>query len=111
MQEPNWLTYRNDQLTGYIFGKRKTASSRLAAIIHCSHVSTIYINTYTKTGPLLGGHVFSPIWTILEIIRDNNKTKVLTKFHDDSATFVTSRVFTMKTAPSTALAAMFFNGQ
>ncbi|KAH3865359.1 hypothetical protein DPMN_028398 [Dreissena polymorpha] len=62
----------------------------------------------SKTGPLLGGHVFSPIWTIFEIIRDINTTKVLTKFHDDWAKFVTSGV---KTASSTALAARFFNGQ
>ncbi|KAH3887431.1 hypothetical protein DPMN_011448 [Dreissena polymorpha] len=48
-----------------------------------------------------GGHVFSPIWTIFELIRDINKTDVLTNFHDDWPNIVTSRVFTRKTAPPT----------
>ncbi|KAH3753633.1 hypothetical protein DPMN_188273 [Dreissena polymorpha] len=37
----------------------------------------------TKTAPPPGGHVYSPIWTIFELIRDINETNVLTKFHDD----------------------------
>ncbi|KAH3890947.1 hypothetical protein DPMN_015036 [Dreissena polymorpha] len=45
-----------------------------------------------------GGHVFSPIWTIFELVQDINKTTVLTNFHDDWAKIVTSRVFTRKTA-------------
>ncbi|KAH3789234.1 hypothetical protein DPMN_167409 [Dreissena polymorpha] len=52
-----------------------------------------------KTAPPPGGNVFSPIWTIFELIRDINKTNVLTKFHDDWAKIVTSRVFTRNTAP------------
>ncbi|KAH3733910.1 hypothetical protein DPMN_040349 [Dreissena polymorpha] len=44
--------------------------------------------------PNPGGHVFSPIWTIIELVRDINETNVLTKFHDDWANIVTSRVFT-----------------
>ncbi|KAH3812029.1 hypothetical protein DPMN_140450 [Dreissena polymorpha] len=51
-----------------------------------------------KTAPPLGGHVFSPIWTILKLVRDINETNVLTKFHDDWAKIVTSRVFTRNTA-------------
>ncbi|KAH3858436.1 hypothetical protein DPMN_101059 [Dreissena polymorpha] len=54
-----------------------------------------------KTALPTGGHVFSPIWTILEFVQDINKTNVLTKFHDDWAKIVTSRVFTRKTAPPT----------
>ncbi|KAH3858558.1 hypothetical protein DPMN_101185 [Dreissena polymorpha] len=46
-------------------------------------------------------HVFSRIWTIFELERDNNKTNVLTKFHDEWTQIVTSRVFTRKTAPPT----------
>ncbi|KAH3863932.1 hypothetical protein DPMN_026939 [Dreissena polymorpha] len=53
-----------------------------------------------------GGHFFSPIWTIFELVRDINETNVLTKFRDDWAKIVTSRVFTrvlyshiMNTAP------------
>ncbi|KAH3852981.1 hypothetical protein DPMN_095503 [Dreissena polymorpha] len=52
-----------------------------------------------KTAPPPGGHVFSPIWTIFELVRDINETNVLTKFHDDWAKIVISRVFTRNTAP------------
>ncbi|KAH3789908.1 hypothetical protein DPMN_168098 [Dreissena polymorpha] len=38
------------------------------------------------------------IWTIFELVRDINETNVLTKFHDDWAKLVTSRVFTGNTA-------------
>ncbi|KAH3871002.1 hypothetical protein DPMN_034196 [Dreissena polymorpha] len=47
----------------------------------------------------MGGHVFSPSWTIFELVRDINKTNVLNKFHDDWAKIVTSRVFTRNIAP------------
>ncbi|KAH3751316.1 hypothetical protein DPMN_185869 [Dreissena polymorpha] len=43
-----------------------------------------------KTAPPPGGHVFSLIWTIFELVRDINETNVLTKFHDDWAKIVTS---------------------
>ncbi|KAH3720051.1 hypothetical protein DPMN_062943 [Dreissena polymorpha] len=46
-----------------------------------------------KTAPPPGGHFFSPYWTIFELVRDINKTNVLTKFHDDWAK--------LKTAPPT----------
>ncbi|KAH3834443.1 hypothetical protein DPMN_107768 [Dreissena polymorpha] len=36
-----------------------------------------------------------------ELVREINKTNVLTNFHDDWAKLVTSRVFTRKTAPPT----------
>ncbi|KAH3872224.1 hypothetical protein DPMN_035439 [Dreissena polymorpha] len=54
-----------------------------------------------KNAPPTGGHVFSPIWTIFELVRDINKTNVLTKFHDDWAKIVTSRVFARKNAQPT----------
>ncbi|KAH3748852.1 hypothetical protein DPMN_183309 [Dreissena polymorpha] len=44
----------------------------------------------TATPP--GRHVFSPIWTIFELVRDINKTNVLTKFHDDWANILTSKL-------------------
>ncbi|KAH3771915.1 hypothetical protein DPMN_173244 [Dreissena polymorpha] len=44
---------------------------------------------------------FSPIWTIFKLIRDINKTNVLSNFHDDWVKIVTSSVFTRKTAPPT----------
>ncbi|KAH3806401.1 hypothetical protein DPMN_134722 [Dreissena polymorpha] len=47
-----------------------------------------------KNAPPTGGHVFSPIWTIFELVRDINKTNVLTNFHDEWTKIVTSRVFT-----------------
>ncbi|KAH3735989.1 hypothetical protein DPMN_042549 [Dreissena polymorpha] len=52
------------------------------------------IVTSRKNAPPTGGHVFSPIWTICELVRDINKTNVLTNFHDDWRKIVTSRVFT-----------------
>ncbi|KAH3708603.1 hypothetical protein DPMN_068058 [Dreissena polymorpha] len=51
-------------------------------LLQCSH----------KTAPPPGSHVFSPIWTIFELVRDINETNVLTKFHDDWAKIVTSRL-------------------
>ncbi|KAH3874676.1 hypothetical protein DPMN_037927 [Dreissena polymorpha] len=54
-----------------------------------------------KNAPPTGGHVFSPIWTIFKLVREINRTNVLTNFHDDWAKTVTSRVFTRKTAPPT----------
>ncbi|KAH3695959.1 hypothetical protein DPMN_083418 [Dreissena polymorpha] len=47
-----------------------------------------------KNAPPTGGHVFSPVMTIFKLVRDINKTNVLTNFHDDLAKIVTSRVFT-----------------
>ncbi|KAH3771916.1 hypothetical protein DPMN_173245 [Dreissena polymorpha] len=44
---------------------------------------------------------FSPIWTIFKLVRDINKTNVLSNFHDDWAKIVTSSVSTRKTAPPT----------
>ncbi|KAH3775698.1 hypothetical protein DPMN_177103 [Dreissena polymorpha] len=63
-----------------------------------------------KTVPPPGGHVFSPIWTIFELVRNINETNDLTKntapppgghvfqrtetLHEDWASNVTSTVFT-----------------
>ncbi|KAH3782147.1 hypothetical protein DPMN_160058 [Dreissena polymorpha] len=65
---------------------------------------TINLASRVKNAPPLGSHencpappggdVFSPIWTIFELVRDINITNVLTNFHDDWANIVTSRVFT-----------------
>ncbi|KAH3895150.1 hypothetical protein DPMN_019310 [Dreissena polymorpha] len=51
-----------------------------------------------ENAPPPGGHVFSSIWTIFILVRVINKTNVSTKFHDDWAKIVTSRV---NTAPPT----------
>ncbi|KAH3728292.1 hypothetical protein DPMN_054246 [Dreissena polymorpha] len=68
----------------------KNVTSRAFTCFHYIHIE--------KNAPPSGGHVFSPIWTIFELVRHINKTNVLTNFHDDWAKIVTSRVFTRKTA-------------
>ncbi|KAH3783742.1 hypothetical protein DPMN_161686 [Dreissena polymorpha] len=66
-------------------------------------IQTIFELNCQKTAPPPGGHVFSPIMTIFELVRDINKTNVLTKntaplpgghLHEDWASDVTSTVFT-----------------
>ncbi|KAH3728916.1 hypothetical protein DPMN_054879 [Dreissena polymorpha] len=69
----------------------ENVTSRVFTCFHYIHIE--------KNAPPTGGHVFSPIWTIFELVRDINKTNVLTNFHDNWAKIVTSRVFTRKTAP------------
>ncbi|KAH3827963.1 hypothetical protein DPMN_129909 [Dreissena polymorpha] len=63
----------------------KNVTSRVFPCFHFIHIE--------KTAPPPGGHVFSPIWTIFELVRDINETNVLTKFHDDWAKIVTSRPY------------------
>ncbi|KAH3802354.1 hypothetical protein DPMN_156030 [Dreissena polymorpha] len=60
--------------------------------IFLQQTGTIFKLNSQKTAPPPGGHVFSPIWIIFELVRDINKTNVLTKFHDDLANIVTSRL-------------------
>ncbi|KAH3787576.1 hypothetical protein DPMN_165702 [Dreissena polymorpha] len=64
----------------------KNVTSRVFTCFHYIHIEKNALPT--------GGHVFSPIWTILELVQDINKTNVLTTFHDDRAKIVTARVFT-----------------
>ncbi|KAH3865136.1 hypothetical protein DPMN_028175 [Dreissena polymorpha] len=71
----------------------KNVTSRVLTCFHYIHIE--------KNAPPTGGRVFSPIWTIFKLVREINKTNVLTNFHDDWAKIVTSRVFTRKTAPPT----------
>ncbi|KAH3867253.1 hypothetical protein DPMN_030379 [Dreissena polymorpha] len=78
------------QLTGTIF-----QLNSLFTCFHCIHIE--------KNVPPTGGHVFSPIWTIFELVRHINKTNVLINFHDHWAKIVTSKVFTRKTAPPTGV--------
>ncbi|KAH3884581.1 hypothetical protein DPMN_008564 [Dreissena polymorpha] len=74
------------------------ANNVTSRVFTCCHYIHVPIE---KNAPPTGGHVFSPIWTIFELVRDINKTNVLTNFHDDWAKIVTSRVFSRKTAPPT----------
>ncbi|KAH3824953.1 hypothetical protein DPMN_126813 [Dreissena polymorpha] len=71
----------------------KNVTSRVLTCFHYIHIE--------KNAPPTGGHVFSPIWTIFELVQEINNTNVLTNFHDDWTKIVTSRVFTRKTAPPT----------
>ncbi|KAH3885847.1 hypothetical protein DPMN_009846 [Dreissena polymorpha] len=71
----------------------KNSTSRVLTCFHYIHIQ--------KNTPPTGGHVISPIWTIFKLVREINKTNVLTNFHDDWAKIVTSRVLTRKTAPPT----------
>ncbi|KAH3845537.1 hypothetical protein DPMN_087818 [Dreissena polymorpha] len=84
-------SHETNVLTKFHEDWTKNVTSRVFKCLHYIHIE--------KTAPPPGGHVFSPIWTIFELIRDINKTNVLTKFHDDWAKTVTSRVFTRNTAP------------
>ncbi|KAH3825611.1 hypothetical protein DPMN_127492 [Dreissena polymorpha] len=84
-------SHETNVLTKFHEDWTKNVTSRVFKCFHYIHIE--------KTAPPPGGHVFSPIWTIFELIRDINKTNVLTKFHDDWAKIVTSRVFTRNTAP------------
>ncbi|KAH3790672.1 hypothetical protein DPMN_168877 [Dreissena polymorpha] len=53
----------------------KNVTSGVFTFVHYIHIE--------KTAPPPGGHVFSPIWTIFELVRDINETYVFTKFHDN----------------------------
>ncbi|KAH3830460.1 hypothetical protein DPMN_103704 [Dreissena polymorpha] len=80
---------------------QKTAPSPWQPFLTKFHENWAKNVTSKKNAPPTGGHVFSQIWTIFELVQEINKTNVLTNFHDDWAKIVTSRVFTRKTAPPT----------
>ncbi|KAH3819470.1 hypothetical protein DPMN_121207 [Dreissena polymorpha] len=61
----------------------KNVTSTVFTCFHYIHIE--------KNAPPTGSHVFSPIPIIFKLVRDINKTNVLTKFHDDWAKIVTSR--------------------
>ncbi|KAH3880121.1 hypothetical protein DPMN_004034 [Dreissena polymorpha] len=69
----------------------KNVTSTVFTCFHYIHIE--------KTSLPSCGNDFSPIWTMFELVPDINETNILTKFHDDWAKIVTSRVFTRKTAP------------
>ncbi|KAH3863482.1 hypothetical protein DPMN_026471 [Dreissena polymorpha] len=83
-------------VTSRVFTRKTAPPPPWQPFFTCFH----YIHI-EKNAPPTGGHVFSPIWTIFEIVRAINKTNVLTNFHDDWAKVVTSRVFTRKNDPPT----------
>ncbi|KAH3708222.1 hypothetical protein DPMN_067666 [Dreissena polymorpha] len=89
--ELNSYIKETNALTKFHENWAKNVTSRVFTCFHNIHIE--------KNAPPTGGHVFSPIWTIFELVRDINKTNVLTNFHDNWAKIVTFRVFTRKTAP------------
>ncbi|KAH3752100.1 hypothetical protein DPMN_186710 [Dreissena polymorpha] len=91
--ELNSYIKKTNVLTKFHENCAKNVTSRVFTCFHYIHIE--------KNAPPTGGHVFSPIWTIFKLVRDINKTNILTNFHDDWAKIVTSRVFTRKTAPPT----------
>ncbi|KAH3726433.1 hypothetical protein DPMN_052300 [Dreissena polymorpha] len=86
-------SHETNVLTKFHENWAKNVTSRVFTCFYYIHIK--------KNAPPTGGHVFSPIWTIFVLVRDINKTNVLTNFHDYWAKIVTSRVFTRKTAPPT----------
>ncbi|KAH3748851.1 hypothetical protein DPMN_183308 [Dreissena polymorpha] len=64
---------------------------RAGTIFKLNSQRTKYVTSRNTATPP-GRHVFSPIWTIFELVRDINKTNVLTKFHDDWANILTSKL-------------------
>ncbi|KAH3808317.1 hypothetical protein DPMN_136670 [Dreissena polymorpha] len=79
IKETNVLTKFHENWAKYV-------TSRVFTCFHYIHIE--------KNAPPTDGHVFSPIWTIFQLVRDINKTNVLTNFHNDWAKNVTSRVVT-----------------
>ncbi|KAH3809973.1 hypothetical protein DPMN_138355 [Dreissena polymorpha] len=67
---------KTNVLTNFHDDWAKLVTSRVFTreICHYIHIK--------KNAPPTGGHVFSPIWTIFELVRDINKTNVLTNFHE-----------------------------
>ncbi|KAH3887211.1 hypothetical protein DPMN_011227 [Dreissena polymorpha] len=79
---------KTNVLTNFHDDWAKIVTSRVFTRKNCHYIPVV------KNAPPTGGHVFSPVWTIFELVRDINKTNVLTNFHDDWTKIVTSRVFT-----------------
>ncbi|KAH3816137.1 hypothetical protein DPMN_117646 [Dreissena polymorpha] len=84
------ISEKHHVLTKFHEDWTKHLTSRVFTCFHYIHIE--------KTAPSPGG-LFLPICTIFELVQDINETNVLTKFHNDWAKIVTSRVFTRNTAP------------
>ncbi|KAH3880320.1 hypothetical protein DPMN_004232 [Dreissena polymorpha] len=76
-------------------------SKNVTSRVHDIQLTGTILTGRIENAQPTGGHVFSLICTIFELVRHINKTNVLINFHDDWAKIVTSRVFTRKTAPPT----------
>ncbi|KAH3803723.1 hypothetical protein DPMN_131991 [Dreissena polymorpha] len=84
--EHNSCIKETNVLTKFHENWAKNVTSRVFTCFQYIHVE--------NNAPPTCSHVFSPIWTIIELVRDINETNVSTNFHDDWANIVTSSVFT-----------------
>ncbi|KAH3753677.1 hypothetical protein DPMN_188319 [Dreissena polymorpha] len=73
----NWAKNEIKVLTKFHENWAKIVTSRVFPCFHDIQIE--------KNAPPTGGHVFSTIWTIFELVQEINKTNVLTNFHDDWA--------------------------
>ncbi|KAH3705446.1 hypothetical protein DPMN_080518 [Dreissena polymorpha] len=95
MQRLTWFAHLRGEtnvLSKFHENWAKNVTSTVFTCFHYIHIE--------KTALPTGGHVFSPIPTIFKLVRDINKTNVLTNFHDDWAKIVTSRVLTREKCPA-----------
>ncbi|KAH3896015.1 hypothetical protein DPMN_020186 [Dreissena polymorpha] len=81
---------RRNVLTKFHENWEKNLTSRVFTCFNYIHIE--------KNAPPTGGHVFSPIWTIFELIRHIKKTMITAPptgghLHEDWALNVTSTVF------------------
>ncbi|KAH3834185.1 hypothetical protein DPMN_107504 [Dreissena polymorpha] len=90
----NVTSRKSHVLTEFHEDWTKNVISKVFTCFHYIHIE--------KTAPPPVGHVFSPIWTIFELIRDINKNQVFTRnttpppgghLHEDYVSNVTSTVF------------------
>ncbi|KAH3716844.1 hypothetical protein DPMN_059575 [Dreissena polymorpha] len=91
-EKPRWPlasgANKTNVLTNFHDDWVKIVTSRVFTRENCHYIHI------KKNALPTGGNVFPPIWTIFELVRDINKTNVLTNFHDDWTKIVTSWVFT-----------------
>ncbi|KAH3816639.1 hypothetical protein DPMN_118157 [Dreissena polymorpha] len=73
--------------------------SRLLAAIYYWEDPKINVASRVKNAPPRGSHVFQANVTIFELIQDNIKTNLLTKFHEDRTIKEAYIVLTRKNAP------------
>ncbi|KAH3773014.1 hypothetical protein DPMN_174362 [Dreissena polymorpha] len=78
----------------FFYRSKPFSNSTVVSMFTCFHYTHI-----KKLPRPLAAMFFSPIWTIFKLVRDINETNLLTKFHDDWANIVTSRVFKRNTSP------------
>ncbi|KAH3733185.1 hypothetical protein DPMN_039610 [Dreissena polymorpha] len=91
--ETNLLTIFHEDWTINVASIEKNAQPLGSHVFQANTINVASRVITRKTAPPPGSHVFSPISTIFDLIRDINETNVLTKFHDDWAKIVTSRPY------------------